>query len=224
MKTQIKPGFFGKTVAADTCRRGFDLLNSQVLYCGRRPDVLFVGDSVTQWWDLSLYFGDLGYLVNRGIGGDTTEIILKRSDADVFQLSPKRIVYMAGINDLLTVCPDYWYREAGADREAVKASILANVESFVKKCEGIELYLCSITPMDLCLPFCLTQPEELAVEVNAQLRALAQRYGAVYVDYHSALKNETDNKLRAGLSTDGVHPEGEAYAIMADVLRSSLRM
>ena len=88
MKEQIKPGTFGKSVAADAYRAGFDLLNSQVLYSKKRPDILFIGDSVTNWWDLNLYFGDLGYVLNRGIGGDTTEYILKRSDADVFQLEP----------------------------------------------------------------------------------------------------------------------------------------
>ena len=125
MKKQIKPGMFGTGAAADSYRRGFDLLNSQVIYSGKRPDILFIGDSITNWWDLNLYFGDMGYVVNRGIGGDCTDIILKRSDADVFQLEPKTVVYMAGINDLISTCPDVWNKEPGADRETVKANIVS---------------------------------------------------------------------------------------------------
>ena len=155
MKTQIKPGMFGKGSAADTYRRGFDLLNSQVLYAEKRPDILFIGDSITNWWDLNLYFGDMGYVVNRGIGGDVTEHILKRSDADVFQLEPKTVVYMAGINALIGTCPDVWWKEPGADRETVKKNIVANTEAFIKKCDGIERYIWSILPVDRCLPYSL---------------------------------------------------------------------
>ena len=222
MKEQIKPGMFGKTAAADSYRAGFDLLNSQVLYSGKRPDLLFVGDSVTNWWDLNLYFSDLGYVVNRGIGGDTTEYILKRSDADVFQLEPKKVVYMAGINDILTICPDLWGKKPGADREAVIKSILANVEAFINKCVNTELYICSVTPLDMCLPYNLSKPEDTVVEVNEGLKKLCKKHGVTYVDYHSSLKNADDNRLRDGLSTDGVHPEGEAYTVMAKILRKAL--
>ena len=222
MKKQIKPGMFGKGYAADTNRRGFDLLNSQVLYAEKRPDILFVGDSITNWWDLDLYFGDLGYIVNRGIGGDTTEGILKRSDADVFQLEPKSVVYMAGVNDIISICPDLWNKEPGADKATVIKNILANIEAFILKCEGIKLYICSVTPLDMCIPFNLSEPENTVAEVNEGIKELCLKHCVPYVDYHSALKNESDNRLQAGLSTDGVHPEGQAYTVMAKILRKAL--
>ena len=149
MKKQIKPGMFGTVAAADSYRCGFDLLNSQVLYAEKRPDILFVGDSITNWWDLSLYFSDLGYVVNRGIGGDTTTNILRRSEADVFQLEPKTVVYMAGINDLISICPDYWNKNDGQDRAAVIKNILKNIEAFIEKGEDTRLFVCSVTPLDM---------------------------------------------------------------------------
>ena len=222
MREQIKPGMFGTAVAADTYRRGFDLLNSQVIYSEKRPDFLFIGDSITNWWDLSLYFGDLGYIVNRGIGGDSTEYILRRSEADVFQLQPKAVVYMAGTNDLLGICPDLWYRENGMDRDTVIKNLLSNVEAFIRKCDGIRLFVCSILPVDMCPPFNLSRVEDAVALANQGIKQLCEKHGIVYVDFHSALKSKNDNKLRQGLSTDGVHPEGEAYGIMANILRDAI--
>lgn len=115
----IKPGRFGSTVAADSLRTTFDIQNEQLVSENKNVDFVFIGDSITCYWQLNLYFSELGFIINRGIGGDSTEYILKRSDADVFQLKPKNVVYLAGINDLLTTAPDLWWRKKGADKQTV---------------------------------------------------------------------------------------------------------
>jgi lysophospholipase L1-like esterase len=45
--------------------------------------------------------------------------------------------------------------------------------------------------------------------------------GHVYVDYHSAMKDERDG-LPAALSKDGVHPLPAGYAIMAPLVEAGI--
>jgi lysophospholipase L1-like esterase len=54
------------------------------------------------------------------------------------------------------------------------------------------------------------------------LRAIAQREGAIYVDYHRHLAAEDGLTLRRGLADDGLHPHVLGYQIMARVLLDTL--
>jgi len=221
---QIRPGLFGKAVAADSRRIEFDFLNEQLLYLGRRPDILFGGDSITHYWDLNAYFGVAKCLVNRGIGGDTTEYILRRFDADVIQLRPKLVVLMAGTNDFFATHCDPWWRTTGADTEAVLAGIQANFAAIVEKCQqaGVRLALCSVLPSDIAPPFDKRLWWELTARLNRFLQGLCAEHGLTYVDYHAKLCQADGRTLIYELSPDGIHPNARGYEIMARVLRGAI--
>lgn len=76
--------------------------------------IIFVGDSITGWSDLSKWFKyshiiecmiegrcgpDHSVVLNRGIGGDTTAGLLSRLDQDVLRENPDIVVLLAGGND-----------------------------------------------------------------------------------------------------------------------------
>src|ERR1700727_2805012 len=61
--------------------------------------VVFVGDSITDYWKLADYFPGNPY-VNRGIDGQTTPEMLVRFRQDVIDLHPKVLVVLAGTNDI----------------------------------------------------------------------------------------------------------------------------
>ena len=55
------------------------------------PDnYLFLGDSITEYYDLDKYYPDLP-VVNSGIAGDTTEDILNDMEGRVYQYNPSKI-------------------------------------------------------------------------------------------------------------------------------------
>lgn len=60
MYKAIRPGTFGKTVCADTRRVEFDWKNDTVLSMGVRPDAVFIGDSLTELWELTAFFHKSG--------------------------------------------------------------------------------------------------------------------------------------------------------------------
>src|SRR6202030_2525397 len=64
--------------------------------------VVFIGDSITDYWKLPDYFPGKPY-INRGIDGQTTPEMLLRFRQDVIALHPKVLVVLAGTNDIAGV-------------------------------------------------------------------------------------------------------------------------
>ncbi|MHB9023909.1 MAG: GDSL-type esterase/lipase family protein [Armatimonadota bacterium] len=122
-------------------RAQFDFGNESLLLAGVRPDVLFIGDSITHVWELQAYFGAGKILVNRGIGGDTTTLLRERFAADALQLRPRRIVMKIGTNDLGWEMPQL-------SREVI-AAVVENIAAMAADAQaaGIPLALCSLLPI-----------------------------------------------------------------------------
>ncbi len=218
----IRPGMFGTSYSADSKRRLFDFLNHQILTKGKIPDFLFIGDSITEYWDLELYFQNAGFIVNRGIGGDISSIILKRFDADALQLKPKNIIYLAGCNDLMATHYDYWWKCPGREEKEAIEELLDNTEAIIKKCGGINLYICSVLPSALCVPYDAEKFNDNILTVNKALKKLCEKYSVSYIDYHSALCGPDKKTVMDNITYDGIHPNPEGYEIMAGVLKKAI--
>ena len=69
-------------------------------------DVAFIGDSLTDGYDLATYYPGMS-VINRGIGGDTTHGVYDRLEVSVIEPAPKVIVMMIGTNNLGDMFTDY---------------------------------------------------------------------------------------------------------------------
>ncbi len=222
MKKQIKPGFFGVTATADAFRNVFDIKNEQYLASGKKADVVFFGDSITEHWELELYFNPNTLKINRGIGGDTTVFAAMRFEADALQIDAENIVILLGINDLIKTAPDLWWRRPGADIEKILSDIEKSFIDMLKKCSGKKVYICSILPQNIAPPFDREVFKSLVLKANEILKKLCDEFNAEYVDYYSKLQK--DDLLPDDLSHDGIHPNGKCYKIMADLLKDRIRI
>jgi lysophospholipase L1-like esterase len=219
----IRPGLFSVEAAADRRRREFDHHNEAILHKQVPVDVVFFGDSITHWWDVSTYFGRAGrVVVNRGIGGDTSEYARRRFAADVLQLKPKYAVILIGVNN--TWALDAWHPEERRTAEQICGEVVADVESMLKAAQehGIVPILCSILPTRIDRYARNEDRNRLIVRINSGLKDLAERLNVIYVDYHTALADADGVTLREGLADDGLHPHVLGYDIMAAVLRETL--
>ena len=173
--------------------------------------VVFMGDSITEGWRLDASFPGKPY-INRGISGQTSPQMVLRFRQDVIALQPKVVVILAGTNDIAgntgPMTP-----EQTEDNLASMADLAA--------ANHIRVVLCSVMPaFDFpWQPGLMPAPKVLAL--NAWIKAYAAEKGYVYVDYHSAMKDER-NGLPPTLSTDGVHPLPAGYAIMAPLVEAGI--
>ncbi len=220
------PGCFSATVAADNRRYEFDIKNGAVLSAGLPVDTVFIGDSITHFWELDAYFRQgQGLLLNRGISGDSTQYLKLRFEADVLQLKPRNVVIFAGINDFWALEDFPWnYDHTPVDTEKLVQTCVANLADVISRAIASEIKtaVCSVMPVDLPWSTCQKQRSELILEVNRRLRLVAEEHGAAFVDYHSFFAAEDGKILRKGYCIDGVHPLAAGYKEMSRILRSTL--
>jgi lysophospholipase L1-like esterase len=173
--------------------------------------VVFMGDSITQGWDIAASFPGKPY-VNRGISGQTTPQMLVRFRQDVIDLNPKVVVILAGINDIA--------ENTGPETlDEIEGNLASMAE--LARAHGIRVVLCSVMPAyDFPWHPGLT-PAPKVLELNKWIKAYAAEKGDVYVDYHSAMKDERDG-LPATLSKDGVHPLPAGYAMMTPLVEAGI--
>ena len=176
--------------------------------------VVFMGDSITQGWKIE---GPDGYFpgkpyINRGISGQTTPQMLVRFRQDVIDLKPKVVVILAGINDI-----------AGNTGPMTLEQTEDNLASMAELATAnhIRVVMCSIMPAyDFpWSPGMVPAPKVVAVNIWMKAYAAQKRY--VYVDFHSAMKDERDG-LPPTLSHDGVHPLPAGYQLMAPLVEAGI--
>ncbi|BBH20508.1 hypothetical protein Back11_18530 [Paenibacillus baekrokdamisoli] len=219
----VRPGLFGMTVAADSRRMEFDAKNEILMYHQTPVDYVFIGDSITHMWELQAYFKHSGWFIaNRGIGGDTTEYVLKRFEADVLQLKPKVVVIMIGINntwgldewnEIVRKHPDDLYKEITWD---IDQMLIHAIDA------NITPVLCSILPTCTTMSTTTAVRNETIVRINSELRQIANNRNAIFVDYHSKMTLPDGLAMREELVFDGIHPNVRGYNVMAQVLQETL--
>ncbi|HOW19393.1 MAG TPA: GDSL-type esterase/lipase family protein [Phycisphaerae bacterium] len=214
----IKPGLFGDNAPADRLRGRFDFWNEEIIREDVAVGTVFMGDSITELWQLDAYFApNDGVILNRGIGGDIATHMARRFAADVIQLRPRNVVILAGTNDVSRML------SANQSDEEIIRAVTAAIGSMMDdaRAAGIHTFVCSILPTNSD-----TKNHEgkarILPKINAQLKAACQTKGCIYVDYASHVADAT-GALRKDLSRDGLHPHYAGYEIMARCLQDAAR-
>jgi len=186
--------------------------NAKVIASGR-PDIVFMGDSITEMWRLAdpTMFNDK--IVDRGISGQTTPQMLVRFLQDVVSLHPRAVHILAGTNDI-----------AGNTGPNAPDDYKNNIRAMVAlaKANGITVILGSIPPADHFAWRPDLKPAPQVMALNKWLRDFAAENHLSYVDYYAAL---VDGKggLRTALSPDGIHPNRDGYALMKPLAQAAIR-
>ena len=168
--------------------------------------IVFLGDSITDNWNLSDSFPGKPY-VNRGISGQTTPQILLRLRQDVIALKPKAVVILAGTNDIAE-------NTGPITLEAIEDNLISMVEAAQKN--GIRVILCSVLPAARYPWRPEIQPIEKIQSLNRWMKEYAPRAGVEFIDYYSAMVDQKSG-LKQELAIDGVHPNRAGYAVMSQL-------
>lgn len=175
---------------------------------------VFIGNSITDGWPSADpdFFTKNGY-VGRGIGGQVSAQMLMRFRQDVINLQPQAVVILAGTNDL-----------AHNDYAVTPEQTFDNVVSMVQlaQANGIKVILCSTLPAYQFGWRPELKPAEDIKAFNKKVKAYADAHDILYVDYHSAMKDERDG-LPEKYSKDGVHPTLEGYKVMEKLVQEALQ-
>jgi lysophospholipase L1-like esterase len=175
--------------------------------------VIFIGDAITEPWDLAHYFPGKPYL-NRGIPGQTTPQMLVRFYPDVIDLRPAAVVILAGINDI-----------AGNTGPETAEMVEDNIRAMCQlaRANGIKVILGLILPVSDYTAHKQTEKHPLAdiVKLNIWLRSYAAENHAEVADYYSAVVDKR-GMLKEGYSDDGAHANDRSYSVMAPVAEAAI--
>ena len=176
-------------------------------------DVVFLGDSITEGWpQFHPQFFTSNPFVGRGIGGQTTPQMLVRFRQDVIALEPRKVVLLAGINDI-----------AQNTGPISVDQIMDNIKSMTElaAAHAIEMVICSVLPANSFPWRPEIIPTQLVIDLNEKLKAYANENNLIYVDYYTAMVDQKGG-LKAHLGYDTVHPNSEGYTVMENVLSNHL--
>jgi acyl-CoA thioesterase-1 len=184
--------------------------------------VVFFGDSITDNWSKAGYGGFFPGkpYVNRGIGSHTTSQMLVRFRADVIDLDPDVVVFLAGTNDIAG-------NTGPISDESIQRNLMTMAE--LAKAHGVRVVLGSILPVSDDKkdadgqPLVRTEgrPPARIRALNAWMADYARRNGHVYLDYHSAMA-DASGALKPDLNADGLHPSAAGYAVMAPLAEQAI--
>ncbi len=179
--------------------------------------VVFLGDSITDYWKLGDYFPGKPYVVfNRGIDGQSTSQMLVRFRQDVIDLHPNALVVLAGTNDVAGV--------TGATRnEDIEANYASMAE--LARLHHIGVVFASLLPVnnytdDARESFAL-RPRERILALNTWLKEYCAKNGLVYLDYFSAMVDDK-GMLKRELSDEGLHPNAAGYKVMTPLAEKAI--
>ncbi len=193
-----------------------DLCKAQVAAIkGKRCDLIFVGDSITEGWlTKGKEIWNQRYVprhaLDFGVSGDQTQHVLWRLDnMGVADLKPKVAVIMIGTNN------------TGNTPQEIADGVKAVIQKVQGMYPGIKVILVSITPN--------RRANEKMMAVNAIIRGFDDQRTIFYLDLVPLMppvvtqtpdgKEDTNWK---GMSKDHLHPDAEGYQIWADAMEPLL--
>ena len=161
-------------------------------YADYEVDVAFIGDSLTDGYDVAQYYPQYT-VVNRGIGGDTTHGVEERLQVSLYDLKPKVVVMLIGANNMSTMFENY---------ERILLGLKDNLPN-------TKVILVSLTAMGGSWG----HKNQLATYNNVTIKKLAAKYGFTFIDLFTPLFDETTGEIYASYTTDGGHLTAEGYEV-----------
>ena len=179
------------------------------------PDILFIGDSIVEYYPLQELFGNAKTIVNRGIRGYQTGLLLENLDAHLYGGAVDKIVLLIGTNDIGKDVP---VNEALNNLEAI-------IQSIARDYPLTEIKLLSILPVNEGEEYKQTvyiRTNEKIQEWNQAYQELASAYMQVeFVPVFDYLADQA-GQLKKDYTTDGLHLSVTGYQVLTKALKDYL--
>ena len=179
------------------------------------PDMIFIGDSIVEYYPLQELVGTTKTIVNRGIRGYQTGLLLDNLDAHLYGDAVDQIVLLIGTND---IGKDVSMNETLDNLERV-------IQSIAREYPLSQIKLVSILPVnegEECKQTVYIRTNEKIREWNQAYEALASAY--MQVDFLPIYDSLTDSEgqLQSAYTTDGLHLSVAGYQALSDALKTYL--
>ena len=179
------------------------------------PDMIFIGDSIVEYYPLQELLGTVKTIVNRGIRGYQTRLLLENLDAHLYGDAVDQIVLLIGTND---IGKDILMNEALDNLEGV-------IQSLNRDYPLSQIKLVSILPVNEGEEYKQTvyiRTNEKIREWNQAYEALVSAYMQVdFLPIYDSLA-DSEGQLQSAYTTDGLHLSVAGYQALSEALKGVL--
>lgn len=203
-------------VFQDRRRDYLDIRNEYYHKSNENCDIVLLGDSITEGFNLSLSGIVNKKIINSGISGDRLKNIEHRIDQDVVELNPKQVLFMAGINDLLSETP-FTNEDYVQKIEELFEYYKKNVEYLLS--QKIETICCGIIKISKYEHNYAFKNIQISY-FNSLVEQLSENLDLYYIDYNNVLEDKY-GAINDTFFSDGLHPNEKGYFEMYKLLKSN---
>ncbi|MDI1473084.1 SGNH/GDSL hydrolase family protein [Streptococcus taonis] len=176
------------------------------------PDIIFIGDSIIEYYPLQELLGTSKNIVNRGIRGYQTGLLRENLDAHLYGDAVDQIVLLIGTNDIGKDVP---MNEALNNLESV-------IQSISRDYPLSQIKLVSILPAHQGEEYKQTvyiRTNEKIMAWNQAYQDLASAY--MQVEFVPVFENllDQEGQLKADYTTDGLHLSVAGYQALSNTLK-----
>ena len=179
------------------------------------PDIIFIGDSIIEYYPLQELLGTSKTIVNRGIRGYQTGLLLDNLDAHLYGDAVDQIVILIGTNDI--------------GKDIPMSQTLTNLESVIQTISRdyplSHIKLVSILPVNEGEDF----KQTVYIRTNEKIKAWNQAYqdlasAYMQVEYIPVFDSflEEAGQLKPTYTTDGLHLSIAGYQVLSNELKDYL--
>ncbi len=187
----------------------------ELLNKNKNENIIFLGDSLTELYELDKYFKDIP-LVNSGTCGFTTEDIIKNLKDYVYIYNPTKVILLIGTNDF-TLTND--------SNEEIVERIKHIINEISKYRPKTEIFIESLYPINnnedeskVDMKMVRDRTNERIQEINSTLEEYCKSNNIKYIDMYNELTDEEGN-LNIEYTVDGLHVNNEGYEIITKKLK-----
>ena len=180
-------------------------------------NIVFLGDSITDFYDVDKYFSH-NNVVNSGISGNRTTDILDNMEERVYRYNPSKVFLLIGINDLAHQ----------TDKKEIINNIEEIIEEIKEKRPETEIYLESVYPINdsddekIEHDKLVNRRNEDVIEINKILKKYCEKNKIKYIDLYSKLIDKEGN-LKIEYTKEGLHISDEGYEFITKELEKYIK-
>ena len=179
------------------------------------PDIIFIGDSIVEYYPLQELLGTTKTIVNRGIRGYQTGLLLDNLDAHLYGDAVDQIVLLIGTNDI--------------GKDVPMSQALNNLESVIQSISRdyplSQIKLVSILPVHQGEGY----KQTVYIRTNEKIKVWNQAYqelafAYMQVEYVSVFEEllDQEGQLKSDYTTDGLHLSVSGYQALSETLKTRL--
>ncbi len=181
----------------------------QIIITQDKEKIIFVGDSITERYDLTKYYDyDNKLIINSGVSGYRTNNIISRFNVLVKQHQANKMFLLIGTNDVS--------REISADDIFYNIKRIINMTK--EQSPDTKIYVESVYPVNNNMEKAGKRTNDVIKDINEKLEEYCNQNNIIYINMYDEL-TDSEGYLDQQYTVDGLHLNDKGYEVVTSKLK-----